>query len=111
MSNSSYNLNIVQNVNFNIRVIAQNSDLTYINLLGIGTSGYIRASYGNTGILYNLFVTPDPSYISGILNVSGKYPQTGPIGIFPFDIIGVNSNGYEITLLNGTATVSPIVTY
>jgi hypothetical protein len=108
---NSYNLNIVQNINFNIKVIAQNSDLTYINLSGYNTSGYIRASYGNTGVLYNLFVTPDPSYISGILNVSGKYPQTSPIGNFPFDIIGINSDGYEITLLNGICSINPIITY
>lgn len=108
---NSYSLNIVQNINFNIRITAQNSDLTFINLSGYNTSGYIRKSYGDTGVLYNLSVTPDISFISGILYVSGKYPQSSPVGEFPFDIIGVNSNGYEITLLNGTANVSPIITY
>ena len=110
MSNS-YDFTVVQDINFTVILTAQNSDLSYINLSGYGLTGYVRSSYGNTGILYGLNVTPNTNYSSGLLYVSGRYPQSKPMGQFVYDILGVNSNGYTIRLLNGNFTVSPVVTY
>lgn len=112
-----YFLNITPNINFNVTIIAQNSDGTFINLTGYNTSGYIRNSYGDSGVLYNFFVTADPSYISGIVYLSGKYPvlnpsgYQNPLGTFPFDVIAVNSQGYETMILGGFTNIGPIVTY
>lgn len=108
---NSYDFNIIQNVNFTLRLIAQNSDGTPIDLTGLTTSGYVRVSYGNTGILYNFFATPDSSLVSGILWVSGKYPQNLPIGQFVQDVIAKDIDNNEIILLNGRFNVNPIVTY
>lgn len=111
-----YFLDITQNINFNITLTAQNSNGTAINLTGQNLSGYIRPYHGSTGILYSLFVTPDPSYISGIVYISGNYPYlnssgfVNPIGAFPFDVISVNSGGYETLLLYGKTNIWPINT-
>lgn len=108
---NSYDFNIIQNVNFTLRLIAQNSDGTPIDLTGLTTSGYVRACYGSTGVLYRFFATPDPTLVSGILWVSGKYPQNLPIGQFVQDVIATDSDNNEIILLNGRFSVNPIVTY
>jgi hypothetical protein len=109
---TSYNLEIIKGSTFSARVTATNSDGSYINLTNFNARGYIRYSYGSTGILLDIQPSVDSSYVSGIVNIN--IPSTGtsllPVGVFPQDI-EIYSGNYVVKFLRGYASVLPEATY
>jgi hypothetical protein len=109
---TTYNLEIIKGSTFSARVTATNSDGSYIDLTSFNARGYIRYSYGSTGILLDMQPTVDTSYISGIVNL--VIPSTGtatlPVGVFPQDI-EIYSGDYVVKFLRGYASVLPESTY
>lgn len=110
---STYDLNLIQGNTFSGRLIATNSDGTYVNLSGYTSSGVAKYRYGASTGNFSISPTIDTSYISGIINIfiSGSTLLNIPVGIYYYDVNIYGGGGYVNRILNGKANVSPIVTY
>lgn len=111
MSNT-YNISATQGSTLLLTVTANDSSNAYINLSGYSARGYVKYSYGNTGILLNLNPAIHNSYVSGIVTISGSANDMAnlPVGKFPYDLEIESSAGYVTKFLNGYLTVEPEVT-
>lgn len=107
-----YDLSIEQGSSFNLNLVAQDSLGSPLNLSGYSASGKMRYSYGSTGVLLDLNTTIDPSFISGIINLSLSPAQTSslPITKGVYDIEVSSSGGYTFKAIRGYAEILPEVT-
>lgn len=99
------NFDSVQNSNFNFAINATNSDGSFINLSGFSATGIIKYFYSSTGILYNIVPTVDPSYISGLINISGNIGEI-PVGQYPYTI-DIFAGNYYVNILGGYWNIYP----
>jgi hypothetical protein len=107
-----YDLSIEQGSSFNLNLVAKDSSGTPLNLSGYAATGAIRYGFGSTGVLLNLTSSIDPSYVSGIINVSLTPEQTSslPVTKAVYDIEVYASNGYTFKAVRGYAEILPEVT-
>ena len=109
---SKYNISAIQGNTLLLSLTANDSNNLPINLSGYSVRGYVRYSYGSSGILYNLNPTIT-NEISGLISISGN--ATGlaalPVGNFPYDLEAQSSGGYVTKFLMGSFEVLPEATY
>ena len=108
----TYNISITQGTTLSINLTANDSNGSAINLSGYGVRGYVRYSYGSSGILYDL--NPQISNaVSGIINISGNATGTAvlPVGKFPYDLEAYSSDGYVTKFLRGYCEIDAETTY
>ncbi len=105
---NDYDFNIKQGENFTVFINVQNSDLSYINLSGYSSVGYVKNFFSDDGYLLNLRPTPIEPLASGILAISGNHLETAnlPIGSFEYSIRIYNGTT-SLQVLNGDFNVSP----
>jgi len=106
----SYDINIDQGSSLNLNVVARDANGSPLNLSGYSARGKIKYQYGDVDALLNLTTVIDPSYVSGIINISMTSYQTRylPITKAVYDV-EVISSGYTFRVLNGYAEVNPSV--
>ena len=82
-----------------------------MNLSGYDARGAIKYGYGSTGYLMGLTTIVDPSYISGIINISLTASQTSqlPVSKCVYDIEVFGQNDYTFKVIRGYADVYPEV--
>lgn len=109
----TYNISAIQGSTLLLNINIRDSSNNYLNLNGYTARGYVRASYSSTGILLDLQPQIHPSYISGLITLSGT--QTGmanmPVGVFPYDIELSGANDYVFKPIRGYVSVEPETTY
>lgn len=106
----SYDIRIDQGSSLNLNVVARDANGTPLNLSGYVARGKVKYQYGDVDGLLNLTATIDPSYISGLINISMTSYQTRflPITKAVYDV-EVLSDSYTFRVLNGYAEVHPSV--
>jgi hypothetical protein len=106
---STYNITATQGNTLMLTVTANDSNGVPINLSGYSARGYIKNSYSNNEILFDMQPQIDPSYVNGIVNISGH--ATGmaamPVGVFPYDLEIESSGGYVTKFLCGYINIFP----
>jgi len=109
----TYNIESTQGNTLLLSLTANDSLGNALNLSGYNARGYVKDLYSSTGIMLNLNPTVDPSYINGIINISGNSEAIAamPVGKFPYDLEVYNSGGYVTKFLRGYFYVYPQVTY
>lgn len=107
---STYNITATQGSTLLLNVTAQNADSSYINFNGYTARGYVKYSYSSSGNLLNLNAQVHPSYISGLITLSGSAEAMSamPVGIFVYDI-EASGNNYVFKPIRGYFEVSPEV--
>lgn len=110
---STYNIEAVQGSSLLLNINCSDSNGSYLNLNGYTARGYVRYSYGSTGVLLNLNPQIHPSYISGLITISGNANDMANLkpGIFVYDIEMSGSSNYVFKALKGYFLCEPEVTY
>lgn len=108
-----YNISAIQGSTLLLNLNIKDSNGSYINLSGYTARGYVRGKYSNTGILLDLQPQIHPSYVSGLVTLSGA--QTGmaamPVGQFPYEVEISGSNDYVYKAIRGYFSCDPEATY
>lgn len=109
---NSYDISIEQGSSFNLSLTAKDASGVPMNLLGYTASGKLKYSFGSTGSLANLAPIIDPSYVSGIINISLTPAQTAslPVTKAVYDVEVTSSGGYTFKAIRGYAEIIPEVT-
>jgi len=104
------NFTIDRGSNVCVELFARDSEGNYLNLVGHTASGYMRYKY-NSGVIFDLQPTIDPSYISGAININ--LFGTGTTNLFPgvhyYDIYAYSGNN-RTRIIQGQVYVSPDIT-
>jgi hypothetical protein len=110
---NSYDISIEQGASLNLSLVASDSSGSPLNLSGYQAKGAIKYSYGSTGALVSLNPVIDPSYVSGIVNISLTPAQTSglPITKAVYGIGIFLPSGNAVTILEGYASISPTANY
>jgi hypothetical protein len=109
---TKYDLEITQGSKYSVRLGALNDDNSVINLSGHSLSGQLRHSYGSTGILLDLSLTPVTSFeTSGYFDLEITSTQTAALPVIKgvYDI-ELHSGSYSSRLIHGYVNVNPEVT-
>ena len=90
-----YDITIEQGTSFGITLTLTDATGAPLNLSGYTATGQIRYGYGSSGILAPLITEIDPSFVSGILNVSLDAAATAtlPVTVAVYDVIVTNPIG------------------
>lgn len=113
MAATTYNFEVIQGSSFSTKLNLKNSDGTFINLSGYSARGYVKYRYSDTGYFLNLNPYIDPSYISGLIVVSGSGVATAllPVSDFVYDLEIFTSGNYILKPIRGRFSVLPEATY
>ncbi len=113
MSTNSYNISAIQGSTLLLNINCRDSSNNYINLSGYNVRGYVREKYSSTGIILNLNPTIHPSYISGLVQISGNADDMASLKIseYPYDIELSGTNNYIFKPVRGYMSVQPECTY
>jgi hypothetical protein len=108
-----YNISAVQGSTLLLNVNIRDSANNYINLNGYTARGSVRYSYVSTGILLNLNPQIHPSFVSGLVTLSGTQSSMSslPVGQFVYDIECSGANDYVFKPVKGYFLVEPEATY
>lgn len=111
-------LSITQGIYFYQRFTGLDSSSNAINLSGYTVSGYVRYSYGSSGILLDLAPTivsglNGASYQSGLIDVSlPRNSTTGcPVTKALYSIEIYSGDSYSRIVDQGSFTINPQITY
>jgi hypothetical protein len=107
-----YDISVEQGSSFNLTLTAKDSTGTPLNLSGYNARGGIKYGYGSTGYLLSLSPTINPSYVSGLINISLTSTQTSllPVTKAVYDIEVYAANDYTFKAIRGYVDVVPEVT-
>lgn len=107
------NITIVQGTSLNLSFIANDASGNVINLSGFSARGQVKYNFGCTGILLDLQPTIDPSFVSGIINISVPQENTTglPVTKAVYDIDTFNSGDYSFKPFWGYADIYPQVSF
>jgi hypothetical protein len=108
---NQYDITIDQGSSLNLTLTATNSAGAYLNLSGYSARGKVKLGYGSTGYILDLQPQIDPSYISGLINISIPAFSGLPVTKGVYDIEVYNSGGYTFKVLQGYANINPEVTF
>jgi hypothetical protein len=109
----SYNISLNKGENFDLTATLQDSTGGIMNLSGYNVRGYVRYSYGSSGILLDLAPTILNSP-SGIVAINLTPTQTAalPVTVALYDVERYTSGNFIVNrILNGSFTINPEVTY
>ena len=108
-----YNISVIQGSTLLLNLNIRDSNNDYINLNGYNVRGYVRYNYGSTGILLNLNPQIHPSYVSGLITISGNADDMANLkaGVYVYDIEASGSNNYIFKPIRGYFNVDPEATY
>tara|TARA_B100000676_G_scaffold209470_1_gene205685 strand:+ start:5172 stop:5510 length:339 start_codon:yes stop_codon:yes gene_type:complete len=109
---TKYDLEITQGTKYSARIGALNDDGSVINLNGYSLSGQIRHSYGSTGKLLDLSLTPTAGMESSghfDLEITAVQSSALPVVKGVYDI-ELHSGVYSSRLIYGYVNVYPEVT-
>jgi hypothetical protein len=113
MATDRYNISAIQGSTLLLNLNIKDSNENYLNLNGYTARGYVRGNFSNTGILLDLQPQVHPSFVSGLITLSGT--QTGmanmPVGVFPYDIELSGVNDYVFKPIRGYISIEPESTY
>lgn len=113
MANDRYDISAIQGSTLLLNLTCKNSDGTYVNFSGYTVRGYVRYQYSSTGTLLDLQPQIHPSYISGLITLSGT--QTGmaamKVGRFVYDIEASGANDYIFKPVRGYFDIDPEASY
>ena len=112
---TSYDLNIVKGDTLNLRVQAKDVNCENIIITsGYSARGYVRNSYGNTGILLDLNPMVDSGNLtSGYIDIDVTASVTAalPVTRAVYDVELYDSSDNVVKILAGRAIISPESTY
>lgn len=113
MATDRYNISAVQGSTLLLNINIRDSNNNYLNLNGYSARGYVRSNYSSTGILLNLNPQIHPSYVSGLITLSGAQDSMSslPCGIWVYDIECSGSNNYVFKPVRGYFSVEAESTY
>lgn len=111
-------LSVTQGIYFYQRITGLDSSSNPINLSGYTTSGYVRYSYGSSGILLDLAPTivsglNGSSYTSGLIDIEiPRNNTTGcPVTKALYSIEIYSGDAYSRVIEQGRFTINPQITY
>lgn len=109
----NYNISATQGSTLLLSITCKDSNNNYINFSGFSAQGFVRYGYSSTGILLNLNPQIDPSFISGLIIISGKADDMAKlkVGTYVYDIEASGNNNYVFKPLVGYFAVSPEVSF
>jgi len=111
---TEYDITAAQGSDLNITFTVLDNNSGVFNLSGYVASGKVRSKYSDSGILLQLTPQVDPSFVSGLINlsVSGSVLQTLPItqAVYDINIFNVFS-GIQFKVVEGYFSIEPSVTY
>ena len=111
---SKYNFHVTQNSNFSVSVTAQDVYGNPLLLSGYSATGIVKNLYSDLaftgGYIFNLNPTVDPSFVSGLVIVSGNVGTGIPVGQYPYNVKLVSGN-YSFRILEGFFNVEPDVSF
>lgn len=108
-----YNISLNKGENFDLTATLQNSTGGIMNLSGYSVRGYVRYSYGSSGILIDLAPSVLDS-LSGVVAISLSPAQTAalPVTVALYDVERYTSGNFIVNkILNGSFTINPEATY
>lgn len=105
------NFEIIQGSSFSSSIYAMNGDGTYMNLSGYAARCHLKYKYSDTGYLTNLNPYIYPTYISGLIILSGNSIDTAalPATKLKYDLEVYDSGNYVVKILRGSFDVIPEV--
>lgn len=108
-----FDITIVQGASLKLSLIASDSSGNAINLSGFSLKGQVKSNFGCTGILLDLQPVVDPSFVSGIINISVPPENTTglPVTKGVYDISAFNSGDYAFKAAWGYANIFPEVSF
>lgn len=113
MASTTYNFEVIKGSSFSTKLNLKNSDGSYINLSGYSARGYVKYRYSDSGYFLDLQPYIDPSYISGLIVVSGSGNATAllPVSSFVYDIEIFTSGNYVLKPIRGIFSILPESTW
>jgi len=108
-----YNILAVRGSTLLLNINIRDSNNNYINLGGYTARGSVRYSYGSTGVMLNLNPQIHPSFVSGLITLSGSQTSMSalPCGQFVYDIECSGASDYVFKPVKGYFLVEPESTY
>jgi|SRR5689334_10478303 len=105
----SYDIEVIQGSTLLLNINLKDTNDNYIDLNGYSVRGYVRSNYSSSGILLNLQPQVHPSFISGLITLSGSQDDTAtmPCGTWVYDIECSGSDNYVFKPLRGYFLVEP----
>ena len=98
-----YNITANQGSTLLLNINVRDSQNNYINLNGYSARGFVRYSYSSTGTMLNLNPQIHPSYVSGLIILSGDQSSMAslPCGQYVYDIECSGNNNYVFKPVKG----------
>ena len=102
-----YDISAVAGSTLLLNINVRDSNNNFINLNGYTTRGFVRYNYSSTGILLNLNPQVHPSFVSGLIIISGSQDAMAnlPCGTFVYDIECSGNNNYIFKPIRGYFSV------
>lgn len=110
---TQYDISAIQGSTLLLNINCRDSNNNYINFNGYSARGYVRYNYSSTGVLLNLNPQIHPSFISGLITISGRADDMSNLkaGVYVYDIEASGINNYVFKPLRGYFEIGPESTY
>lgn len=108
-----YNISAVQGSTLLLNINVRDSSNNLINLSGYSARSFVRSNYSSTGVMLNLNPQIHPSYVSGLITLSGRQSDLAnmPCGVWVYDVECSGANEYVFKPVRGYFAVDPEATY
>jgi len=108
-----YDLNITQGSTFAVRVVAQDTSGSIVDLTNWSLRGYAKIKYSDSDLLVDLNPQRVPPYTNGYIDIHLTAAVTAalPVTEGVYDIELYDSSGYVDKLVNGYVRIYPETTY
>jgi hypothetical protein len=108
-----YDITAIQGSTLLLNLNIKDSSNNYVDLNGYSARGYVRSNYSATGILLDLQPQIHPSYVSGLVTLSGAQENMSqiPCGVWVYDIEISGANDYVFKPIRGYFSIEPEATY
>ncbi len=100
---TTYNISAIQGSTLLLNITCRDSAGNFIDFTNYNVRGFVKDKFSSTGVLLNLNPQIHPSFISGLITISGKADDIARVnvGIYPYDIEASGLNNYVFKPLKG----------